>query len=249
MLSFRGLCRHLETRNAMPILLRAQQLEGKRQTGDQPEERVRPFDCAFESGRIYRLDGPDGGGKYLLWRLVTLLERPTAGELFIRGAATSALAEAELAELRNREVGYVFPTPYLLPGFTVVENVAMPLFKVLQVDPAEAKEITEEVLGLTGLSEVENETLDGLTALQQQVAALARAVVHRPSLLGIEAFGKHLTARDALLFAELCHRIVNHFGLTAVMTVSPGVETGWPCVILEVADGTVEEVIKAHPSQ
>jgi ABC-type lipoprotein export system ATPase subunit len=233
----------------MPIFLRAQQLQGKRQFGDQPEERVQPFDYAFEARRIYRLDGPDCGGKHLAWRLLTLLERPTAGELFVREAATSRLAAAELAELRNREVGYVFPAPYLLPGFTVVENVAMPLFKVLQVDPAEAKEITEELLELTGLSGLEDETLDGLTALQQQIAALARAVIHRPSLLGIESLGKNLAARDALLFSETCQRLVNHFGFTAVVTVSPGLETAWSSVILEVANGTVAEVVKAHPSQ
>ncbi|MBV9999373.1 MAG: ATP-binding cassette domain-containing protein [Verrucomicrobia bacterium] len=233
----------------MPILLRAQQLQGKRQFGDQPEEKVQPFDYAFESRRIYRLDGPDRGGKDLAWRLLTLLERPTAGELLVREAATSRLGDAALAELRNREVGYVFPTPYLLPGFTVVENVAMPLFKVLQVDPAEAKEITEELLGITGLSGVTEETPDGLTALQQQVAALARAVIHRPSLLGIESLGKSLAPRDALLFSEVCQRLVNHFGLTAVVTVAPGTETAWSSVILEVANGTVQEVVKAHPSQ
>jgi ABC-type polar amino acid transport system ATPase subunit len=233
----------------MPILLRAQQLQGKRRFGDQPEEQVQPFDYAFESRRIYRLDGPDRGGKQLAWRLLTLLERPAAGELFVRETATSCLAEAELAELRNREVGYVFPTPYLLPGFTVVENVAMPLFKVLQVDPAEAKEITEGLLGLTGLSGVADETPDGLTAVQQQVAALARAVIHRPSLLGIESLGKHLAPRDALLFSEICQRLVNHLGFTAIVTVTPGLETAWSTVILEVANGTVEEVVKAHPSQ
>ena len=233
----------------MPIHLRAQQLQGKRQFGDQPEERVQAFDYAFESGRIYRLEGPDHGGKHLLWRLLTLLERPTAGELLVHEAATSRLAATELAELRNREVGYVFPAAYLLPGFTVVENVAMPLFKVLQVDPAEATEMTEELLRLTGLSGVQDETLDGLTALQQQVAALARAVIHRPSLLGIESFGKHLVPRDALSFSEICERLVNHFGLTAVVTVAPGTETAWSSVMLKVADGMVEEVIKAYPSQ
>lgn len=234
----------------MPILLRAQQLQGKRQSfGDEPEQRVHPFDYAFESRRIYRLNGPDCGGKHLVWRLLTLLDRPTGGELFVRESPTSQLADAELAELRNREVGYVFPTPYLLPGFTVIENVAMPLFKILQVDPAEAKETTQELLGLTGLCGVEDETLDGLTALQQQVAAVARAVIHRPSLLGIESFGKDLAPRDAFLLSEVCQRLVNHFGLTAVVTVAPGTETAWSSVMLKVADGTVAEIIKACPSQ
>ena len=233
----------------MPSLLRAQQLQGKRRSGDQPEERVEPFDYAFESGRVYCLDGPDWGGKQLAWRLLTLLERPAAGELFIRETATSQLADAELAELRNREVGYVFPTPYLLPGFTVVENVAMPLFKVLQVGPDEAKGITEELLELTGLEGVADETLDGLTTLQQQVAALARAVIHRPSLLGIESLGKHLSPRDGCLFAEVLQRLVGHFGFAALVTVSPGIEAAWPGVILEVANGTVQEAVKARPSQ
>src|SRR5690242_253799 len=164
----------------MPTVLRAQQLQGKRHLDEHPEERVHAFNYAFESRRIYRLDGPEHGGKHLLWRLLTLLDRPAGGELVLGEAVTTRLSDQGLAELRNREVGYVFPTPYLLPGFTVVENVAMPLFKVLQVDPAEAKKITEEVLALTGLTDVGDETLDGLSALQQHVAALARAVIHGP---------------------------------------------------------------------
>jgi ABC-type lipoprotein export system ATPase subunit len=146
-------------------------------------------------------------------------------------------------------VGYVFPTPYLLPGFTIVENIAMPLFKILQLDPAEAKDITQELLALTGLSDAGDQTLESLTALQQQTAALARAVVHRPSLLGIESLGKHLTSRDARLFSETCQRLVNRFGLTAVATVSTGTETIWSNVVFEVADGIVEEVIKAPRSE
>lgn len=228
----------------MPTVLRALQLQGKRHLDEHPEERVHAFNYAFESRRIYRLDGPEHGGKHLLWRLLTLLDRPAGGELVLGEAVTTRLSDQGLAELRNREVGYVFPTPYLLPGFTVVENVAMPLFKVLQVDPAEAKKITEEVLALTGLTDVGSETLDGLSALQQQVAALARAVIHRPSLLGIESLGKNLTPDDALLFSDTCQRLVTRFELAAVTTVAAGAEIMFANVVLEVQNGTVEEVIR-----
>jgi putative ABC transport system ATP-binding protein len=229
----------------MPTVLRAQQLQGKRYLSEHSEETVHAFDYAFEPRRIYRLDGPEDGGKRLLWRLLTLLERPAGGQLMLGEAATARLSDAHLAELRNREVGYVFPTPYLLPGFTLVENVAMPLFKVLQLDPDEAKEITEEVLALTGLIDAAEETLDGLTALQQQVAALARAVIHRPSLLGIDSLGKNLAPADAALFSDTCQRLVTHFDLIAVTTVAPGKGMIFANVVLEVQNGTVEEVIRA----
>jgi ABC-type lipoprotein export system ATPase subunit len=229
----------------MPTLLRAQQLQGKRQFGDRPEERVHPFDYAFQSRRIYRLDGPEHGGKRLLWRLLTLLERPAGGELLLGETVTRRLSDNRLAELRNREVGYVFATPYLLPRFTVIENVAMPLFKVLQVDPAEAKKLTEEVLALTGLTDAGDETLDGLSPLQQQMAALARAVVHRPSLLGIASLGQNLAPPDVLLFSDVCQRLVTHFGLTAMMTVAAGAETMGANVVFEVENGMIEEVIRA----
>jgi ABC-type cobalamin/Fe3+-siderophores transport system ATPase subunit len=116
---------------------------------------------------------------------------------------------------------------------------------VLQVDPAEAKEITEEMLALTGLIDVGNETLNGLSALQQHMAALARSVIHRPSLLGVESLGKNLAPRDAILLSEACQQLVAHFGLTVVATVAAGGENIWGCVVLEVENGTVEEVIKA----
>ncbi|MBV9489822.1 MAG: ATP-binding cassette domain-containing protein [Verrucomicrobia bacterium] len=224
----------------MPTLLRAQQLQGRRQAADGNEERLCAFDYAFEARRIYRLDGPEHGGKRLLWRLLALLERPTGGELVMGEVLTAQMPDASRAELRNREVGYLFPVPYLLPGFTVIENVAMPLFKVLQVDPKEAKEITQEILALTGLLDVGSEMLDGLSALQQHRAALARAVIHRPSVLAIESFGKNLSVHDIRLLSASCQQLIARFDLVAVATVAPDTEPGWSDVVLEVENGIAQ---------
>ncbi len=217
----------------MSALLSVHGLHAARRLADGREEAVRGFSGEFFPARTYVLTNPHDGGKRLLWRLLTLLEPPHRGAIIFEGVDACALSADALAEVRNRRVGYLFSTPYLLPGFSVVENVAMPLFKVLGVDPPEAKGLTETALRIADLEGVADCAPDELSPLHQHLTALARAICFRPALLAVEELGRDLPVRDRERLAAACQRAVREYGLTALVT--------WPGADLAFgADATVQ---------
>lgn len=137
----------------------------------------------FEAGRLCGISGEDGCGKGLLLNLLGLLERPDRGQIRAVGQETGELDAGSITRLRNEAFGYLFSQVALLPGLTVAENVAIPLFRICGVDPREARERTLEVLefcGCESLAELRAEDLDGDDAAG---ASLARALVHQPQIL------------------------------------------------------------------
>src|SRR5882762_7651796 len=111
------------------------------------------LDATFAPGRFHVLRGATGCGKNLLLRWLGLLQAPASGEVLVGGNATRALSDEARAELRTQRFGFVFTAPFLLTSFSVIENVAMPLFKVSQVTPEEARRRTEALLGFVGVME------------------------------------------------------------------------------------------------
>ena len=109
-------------------------------------ESLREVSASFARATFHLLGGAPGGGRELLLRVLGALEKPDRGEVFIEGQPTSGLSEEERAELRGRRCGFVFRAPFLLPAFSVVENLAMPLFRLSHVDAAEARCRTDELL-------------------------------------------------------------------------------------------------------
>ena len=119
-----------------------------------PLEAIRNFTYQFRSGSFYHLSGPEFGGKRLLLQILGLLCPPDSGEIIVDGRLVTHLEIDDLGEIRNRKYGFLFSSPFLLPAFTVLENVAMPLFKIAQVGASEAKVITEEILEIVGVSRI-----------------------------------------------------------------------------------------------
>jgi predicted ABC-type transport system involved in lysophospholipase L1 biosynthesis ATPase subunit len=125
------------------------------------------------------------GAQRLFARVAGLLETPDAGEVVLAGTPTAALDEASRAELRGLRCGFLFSAPHLLPGMSVIENVAMPVFKLLGVEASEARTHTEAALACAGLAPSEADVAT-LGWLDQQRVALARALAHRPALLVLD---------------------------------------------------------------
>ncbi len=117
-------------------------------------EIIRNFTYQFRPGSFYHLSGPEFGGKRLLLQILGLLLPPDSGEIIVDGSLVTDLDIDDLGEVRNRKYGFLFSSPFLLPAFTVLENVAMPLFKITQVEASEAKVITEEILEIVGVSRI-----------------------------------------------------------------------------------------------
>jgi len=144
---------------------------------------VEPFSSCFDGGRVHGVAGEDGCGKGLLLNVLGLLEPPDGGEVTVAGHRIAGLASGELTRLRNQMFGFLFSQPALLASFTVIENVAMPLFRIRGEDPSIARERSLEVLEFCGVAGLCDCLAGRLGPRESSRAALARALVHGPRIL------------------------------------------------------------------
>ncbi len=205
--------------------------------GNPGGEAVHGVTADLSPGCFHLLRGPDGGGKAALLRLLGLLERPESGEVVVRGLATSPLSDEARAELRTQRFGFVFAAPFLLSSFSVIENVAMPLFKISQVTPEEARRRTESMLHFVGLAESAEWPVDELPLLAQYQVAVARGMINEPSFLLVENLDGALVGEDVSAFATLLHRVTDTYGTTVIATASPAVPLRGRLRVLDIADG------------
>jgi lipoprotein-releasing system ATP-binding protein len=148
------------------------------------------IDLAFEAGSFNAVIGESGSGKSTLMNIMGTLDRPTSGEVVINGTKTASMTKDQLAELRNQTIGFIFQFHYLLPEFTVLENVLMPaLIRKGKVDDHDKKRALE-LIDLVGLSRVKSNLATDLSGGQQQRTAIARSLINEPKIiLGDEPTG------------------------------------------------------------
>lgn len=172
----------------------------------------------IERGTVTMLSGATGCGKNLLLRVLGLLENPDAGEVWFEGQPTSKLSDESRTELRSKRCGFVFASPFLLPGFSVIENIAMPLFKVCELEPAQARERADEVLNFTGLQDIA--TGSPSTVEQEHRVALARALAGSPAVVFVEDLDTLMPAKELGTFRELLHAAAERFGVAVVCSAA-----------------------------
>ncbi|MCK9590305.1 MAG: ATP-binding cassette domain-containing protein [Terrimicrobiaceae bacterium] len=145
--------------------------------------RVEDFSAVFECGEFIGFCGQDRSGKGLLLNVIGLLEKADSGRLVLLGHDAADFSEEDTATFRNEACGFLFGHPYLLPSFTVAENVAMPLFRICGGGAVEARERTREVLDFAGIGDFETARTGKLDPVLRWRAAFARALVHDPRVL------------------------------------------------------------------
>jgi ABC-type lipoprotein export system ATPase subunit len=210
-------------------------------------EIVRDFSYHFRAGSFYHLSGNELGGKRLLLQILGLLSPPDSGEVIVDGSSVKDLDIDELGETRNRKYGFLFSSPFLLPTFTVLENVAMPLFKIAQVGAPEAKIITEEILEIVGVSRIAATTVEQLEGLDEMLTALARALVHHPRILIAEHVGNNMTEVEAEMLLSALRTSGQRLGLAVVATLASHISWENADVRLEIGPQGVEEFIRRDP--
>ena len=143
---------------------------------------LKGIDLDIKRGEYVALMGPSGSGKSTLMNLLGCLDTPTSGTYVLADRDVSRMAEQELAEVRNQEIGFVFQTFNLIPRQTALDNVALPLVYA-GIGKEERLERAAEVLRSVGLGDRMHHQPNQLSGGQRQRVAIARALVNKPSLI------------------------------------------------------------------
>ncbi|GAB4247685.1 MAG: ABC transporter ATP-binding protein [Acidobacteriota bacterium] len=190
-------------------------------------------------GELIAVTGESGSGKSTLLHLLGAMERPDRGLLRIGGRELDALDEAELADFRNRTIGFVFQFHHLLPEFSAVENVMFPLL-LRRVPFGEARRKAEEKLAEVGLAHRAHHQPGELSGGEQQRLALARALVGDPELLLADEPTGNLDPKTSQRIHELLVEIHRRHGLTSVLVTHSSVLAACCHRRFVLRDGTLE---------
>lgn len=201
----------LETRNMTRIL-----------PGPVPVTLISGATLQISRGEFVAISGPSGSGKSSLLYLLGLLDRPTEGSVFLEGQETSSMRSGELARLRLSKLGFVFQFHFLLPEFSVLENVMIPMRKLGRL-PAEAmKAKALAILQSLGMESECRKKPEQLSGGQRQRAAIARALANDPVVILADEPTGNLDSKNAHNVFEIFRALAEEQGQTvAVVTHDP----------------------------
>ena len=163
-------------------MIHARDLRKTYHVGDQMVQALDGLDLDIHANEYVALMGPSGSGKSTLMNMLGCLDSPTSGKYILNGQDVSRLDDDALADIRNREIGFVFQTFNLLPRYTAVENVALPMIYG-GYSKAERDARAREVLTQVGLGDRMDHKPNELSGGQRQRVAVARALVMKPSII------------------------------------------------------------------
>lgn len=204
-----------------------------------PTAALRGVSFEVERGEFVAVVGPSGSGKSTLLHLIGGLDRPTRGCIRVAGREISGItSDEELSEYRNRVVGFVFQMFYLIPRFTALQNVELPLI-ARGVPAEERRKRALEALRLVGLEGKAGNKPSQLSGGEQQRVAVARAIVGRPQILLADEPTGNLDSNSARSLMEVFRRLNGDLGMTIVL-VTHNLGLIWYCDrVIRLADGRI----------
>jgi len=176
---------------------------------------LRGINMKIRKGEFIAIVGPSGSGKSTLLNLLGALDRPTKGKVIIDGTDISKLKSNELAELRNKKLGFIFQTFNLIPYMSALDNVEVPMI-ASGIPPKERKERARKLLELVGLKGFEKNRPSELSGGQQQKVAIARALVNNPQIILADEPTGNLDSKSANEIIEILHDL-NKKGVTIIL--------------------------------
>jgi lipoprotein-releasing system ATP-binding protein len=181
-----------------------------------PTTLVRNINLRIGGNEFIAITGPSGSGKSSLLYLLGLLDLPTSGEVLIQGQATHAMTEDERAQVRLSTLGFVFQFHFLLPEFSIVDNVMLPMRALGSRPEEEMRERAQALLSSLGLADHLDKRPDQLSGGQRQRVAVARALANEPAVILADEPTGSLDSKSSEQVFDLLRHIVEDQGKTVV---------------------------------
>ena len=178
---------------------------------------VRDVSLAVGRGEFVAVTGPSGSGKSSLLYLLGLLDRPTEGQVLLEGQDTAQLSPREMAALRLARVGFVFQFHFLLPEFSAIDNVLIPIRRLGRMDDRAARSHARRLLEALGLAEAEAKLPEQLSGGMRQRVAIARALANDPALILADEPTGNLDTRNAAGVFDIFAKLVAEQGRTVIV--------------------------------
>lgn len=201
-------------------LLRTEHLM-RRIEGDVPTTLVNDANVVIDAGEFVAISGPSGSGKSSLLYLLGLLDSPTSGEVFLKGQPTAKLREEAKAAIRLREVGYVFQSYFLLPEFTALENVMLPMRRLGRLSDGDIRKRAAALLDRLGLASQAGKLPRQMSGGQNQRVAIARALANDPSLILADEPTGNLDTKSSALVMDIIQDLANEGRSVVMVTHDP----------------------------
>lgn len=198
-------------------LIKLNKITRRYQMGSETIHALREVSVEIESGEYVAIMGPSGSGKSTLMNLLGCLDTPTSGEYELNGVLVSQMDDNQLAEIRNKEIGFVFQTFNLLPRSDALRNVELPLI-YSGIPAEERRRIAIEALTHVGLADRMHHKPNELSGGQRQRVAVARALVNKPSILLADEPTGNLDTKTGTEILALFEELSNHGNTILIVT-------------------------------
>lgn len=204
-----------------------------------PQQVLFDVDLAIEPKTFNSIIGQSGSGKSTLLNIIGTLDKPTSGKININGVDTSTLSKNNLAKLRNQDIGFIFQFHFLLPEFTVFENILMPYKISHNKVPDEIVVRAEELMNTVGITKIRNNKATAISGGQAQRTAIARALINNPKIILADEPTGNLDSASTESVYKLLRSLNDTYGTTfVVITHNPNVAEKTDRII-EIKDGRV----------
>jgi len=214
--------------------------------GDQVVHALDGVDLKIEDGEFVAIIGPSGSGKSTLMNVIGCLDTPTGGRYFLNGRDVSQLRSRDLADARNRNIGFVFQRFNLLGRMSALRNVEMPA-RYAGTPAKERRRRAEEMLRLVGLGDRMNHRPVELSGGQQQRVAIARALINQPTILLADEPTGALDTRTGREIMGLFERLHRERGITVILVTHEAEVAEYAHRVIAIRDGRIESDVKQGP--
>ncbi|MCZ8090927.1 ABC transporter ATP-binding protein [Flavobacterium sp.] len=219
-------------------LINIKQIKRDFQLGNETINVLKGIDLQINKGEYVALMGPSGSGKSTLMNLLGCLDTPTSGSYILNGKDVSQMHDDDLAEIRNKEIGFVFQTFNLLPRTTALDNVALPMIYA-GYSKSDRNSRASEVLTQVGLADRMDHQPNQLSGGQRQRVAVARALVNKPSIILADEPTGNLDSKTSVEIMKLFGDI-HAAGNTVILVTHEEDIAAYAHRIIRLRDGLIE---------